>query len=159
MKSFIALLITCALFAGCGSESSNSSYSSDSTPPKTSIKRPPKFCTDTETAKIVAEGKQLFKENCVRCHSTKLERDMTGPALLNVSERIEDAGIEQKLFYDWMRHSQKFMAEDEYFVKLYDKWNKITMDPFPHLSDADLDKIMEFVDCYSKNYEAGRTMP
>jgi mono/diheme cytochrome c family protein len=84
-------------------------------------------------------GGKLFVQNCARCHSTSLTKELTGPALWGVGERVED----RELLAAWIKNSTKVLESgDPYFTKLYEKWNKAGMDPMPHLSDEDIDAII-----------------
>ncbi|MEM0996347.1 MAG: cytochrome c oxidase subunit II transmembrane domain-containing protein [Bacteroidota bacterium] len=92
-----------------------------------------------------ATGQALFKENCNRCHSMKLENSSTGPALLGVSERMPEGDW----IYRWIKNSQKVIQEGEpYAVKLWEENNRANMDPMPHLTNADIDDIMAWINAY-----------
>lgn len=92
-----------------------------------------------------AKGKLLFEQNCKRCHSTKMEKDLTGPALMGASERIP--GGDWK--YQWIKNSAAVIQSgDAYAVALWNKWNKASMDPMPHLENADIDDIFAHIDAY-----------
>jgi len=85
-----------------------------------------------------AAGKALFNSNCAACH--KLDKDMTGPALRGVAERLEKDWL-----YDWIRNSSKMIkAGDPYAVEVFEKWNKTAMTAFPQFSDADIDNILAY---------------
>jgi cytochrome c oxidase subunit 2 len=92
-----------------------------------------------------AKGQMLFGANCSRCHNPKLEKPSTGPALLGVSSRIP--GGDWK--YRWVKNSNKLIGEGEpYAVKVWTANNKASMDPMPHLTDADIDDLFAFIDAY-----------
>lgn len=85
-----------------------------------------------------AAGKALFNSNCAACH--KLDKDMTGPSLRGVAERLEKDWL-----YEWIRNSSKMVkAGDPYAVEIFEKFNKTPMTAFPQLSDADLDNILAY---------------
>lgn len=85
-----------------------------------------------------AAGKALFNSNCAACH--KLDKDMTGPALRKVAERLEKDWL-----YDWIRNSSKMIkAGDPYAIEIFEKYNKTAMTAFPQLSDADIDNILAY---------------
>ena len=85
-----------------------------------------------------AAGKALFNSNCAACH--KLDKDMTGPALRGVAERLEKDWLS-----DWIRNSSKMIkAGDPYAVEIFEKYNKTAMTAFPQLSDADIDNILAY---------------
>lgn len=83
-------------------------------------------------------GKSLFNSNCAACH--KLDKDMTGPALRGVAERLEKDWL-----FEWIRNSSKMIkAGDPYAVEIFEKYNKTAMTAFPQLSDADLENILAY---------------
>jgi len=96
------------------------------------------FSTSIFAQGDVAEGKSLFNSNCAACH--KLDKDMTGPALRGVAERLDKDWL-----YDWIRNSSKMIkAGDSYAVEVFEKYNKTPMTAFPQFSDADLDNILAY---------------
>lgn len=51
--------------------------------------------------------------------------------------------------YRWVKNSAKMIEEgDPYAVKIWKENNKATMDPFPSLSEQQVDTIMDFIDSY-----------
>jgi cytochrome c oxidase subunit II len=89
-------------------------------------------------------GKALFQKHCSRCHSPKLENDMTGPALMGVTGRVPS----KEWLYKWIPNSAKLIESgDKYAVELKNKW-KSNMDPMP-VSAKDIDDILAFIDGYS----------
>ena len=96
------------------------------------------FSTSIFAQGDAAAGKSLFNSNCAACH--KLDKDMTGPALRGVAERLEKDWL-----YDWIRNSSKMIkAGDPYAVEIFEKYNKTAMTAFPQLSDADIDNILAY---------------
>jgi cytochrome c2 len=90
-------------------------------------------------------GAAIFNANCSRCHSKKLERDLTGPALYKVQERIPGGDW----VYKWVHNSAALIQSgDAYANEIYSRFNKTQMDPFPNLTDAEIDQIMEFIAGY-----------
>ena len=86
----------------------------------------------------VKAGKSLFNSNCAACH--KLDKDMTGPALRGVADRLENDWLK-----DWIRNSSKMVkAGDAYAVEISEKYNNTPMTAFPALSDADIDNILAY---------------
>ena len=99
------------------------------------------FAQDGVSADI---GKTLFKGNCAQCHNKNMKDDLTGPALGGVRERWEG---KEELLNAWIRNSQAVIADgDEYAVALYNKWNKTLMNPFPNLTDDQIESILLYVD-------------
>jgi len=116
------------------------------------IMYPAKF-TSSPTKKItteipdnIAQGKRLFKINCAQCHNKNMVDDLTGPALKGVKERWLG---KEALLYDWIRNSQAVIATgDPYAKELYTKWNKTLMNPFPNLTDEEIEAILEYIEQY-----------
>ena len=90
------------------------------------------------------KGKSLFNANCASCHA--LNRNMTGPALANVEQRLyEDEDIEREWFYKWIKNSAGLIASgDAYANKVYNQWNQVQMNAFPLLSNEDIDNILAY---------------
>ncbi len=90
------------------------------------------------------EGKALFKANCAQCHNKNMKDDLTGPALGGVQERWEGR---EEVLYDWIRNSSAVIASgDEYAVSLYSEWSKAVMNPFPNLTDQQIESVLGFID-------------
>ena len=86
------------------------------------------------------DGKALFSANCASCHAVK--KDLTGPALAGVEERWGD----DKKLYAWIKNNQAFLKTgDKYANDLYLKWNKVPMNLFTNLSDAEIGAILTHV--------------
>jgi mono/diheme cytochrome c family protein len=80
-------------------------------------------------------GAAIFNANCSRCHSKKLERE----------ERIPGGDW----VYKWIRNSAALIQSgDAYGNEIYARYNKTQMDPFPNLTDAEINLIMEFIAGY-----------
>lgn len=85
-------------------------------------------------------GKKLFKSNCASCHNKY--KDMTGPSLVNISERIPS----DQWFYDWVRNNVALRnSGDAYAIEIYNKWNKAAMNAFPALKDDDLAALLVYL--------------
>ncbi len=90
------------------------------------------------------EGKALFGGKCASCHAKTMKDDLTGPALGGVQERWEGR---EELLNEWIRNSQKVIQSgDEYAVNLYNEWNKVAMNNFPELDDAQISSILAYID-------------
>ena len=91
------------------------------------------------------KGQALFNSNCARCHSPKLEKNMTGPALYKVQDRIPSGDW----IYKWVQNNATLRASgDKYANEVYEKNAKATMDPFPNLTNQDIDDIMAWIVSY-----------
>lgn len=88
------------------------------------------------------DGKALFNANCASCH--KVDKDLTGPALMGVEDRWPN----KQLLHLWIKNWPAAVATgDPYPVKLKD-WSAAAMNQFPNLSDADIDAILGYIKSY-----------
>ncbi|MES2777014.1 MAG: c-type cytochrome [Bacteroidota bacterium] len=86
------------------------------------------------------DGKALFNANCASCH--KVDKDLTGPALMGVEDRWPD----KALLHSWIKNSNKVLATgDAYANALFLKWNKTAMNQFPNLTDPEIDAILKYI--------------
>ena len=109
------------------------------------------FCAVVDVGKAkndkIVLGKQLFKSNCMICHSKNMVDDMTGPALANVEKRWEGR---KNLLYKWIRNSSEVIANgDPYAVEIYNKFNKSVMPAFKNLTDEEIEAMLEYIDYQS----------
>lgn len=85
-------------------------------------------------------GKALFNANCAACH--KLYDRATGPALSGVTGRHDRAWL-----YKWVHNSQAMVkAGDPEAVAIWSEFNEQVMNPFPQLSEAEIDNILAYTD-------------
>ena len=91
-----------------------------------------------------AKGKQLFNTNCAACH--RLDKDMTGPALRNVEERLaNDHGLGRDWLNSWIRNSQGMIASgDAYANEIFAEWGGTVMTAFPTLTDQDISDVLAY---------------
>lgn len=91
--------------------------------------------------KLVAQnGKQIFLDNCARCHS--MTARLTGPALAGIESRVTD----KKKLAAWIHNSPAVLATgDPYFTALYNEYNKSPMPPFPQFTDAEMEALVTFI--------------
>jgi cytochrome c551/c552 len=91
--------------------------------------------------KLVAQnGKQIFLDNCARCHS--MTAVLTGPALAGIETRVPD----KKKLAAWIHNSPAVLATgDPYFTKLWNDHNKSPMPPFPQFTDAEMDALITYI--------------
>jgi mono/diheme cytochrome c family protein len=86
------------------------------------------------------DGKALFSANCASCHA--VNKKLTGPALAGVEDRWPD----KQNLYSWIKNSAAFLKTgDPYATNLYNEYNKVAMNNFPGLSDADIDAILAYI--------------
>jgi cytochrome c2 len=87
------------------------------------------------------DGKALFQNNCASCHS--VFKDMTGPALGGVAERIPD----KKLLHKWVHNPAGVLRSGNvYFNTLKKRFGNIQMTAFDELSNEEIDAIIRYVD-------------
>src|SRR5688500_7737885 len=91
--------------------------------------------------KLVAQnGKQIFLDNCARCHS--MTARLTGPALAGIEARVTD----KKKLAAWIHNSPAVLATgDAYFTKLWIEYNKSPMPPFPQFSEAEMEQLITYI--------------
>lgn len=93
----------------------------------------------------VIKGKDIFGDNCASCHA--LRKDLTGPALAGVQERVPD----KKLLYKWIRNpSAVLKSGNVYFNKLAKRYDNLVMTPFSDLSDEEINAVLAYIDYYGK---------
>jgi cytochrome c2 len=91
-----------------------------------------------------AKGKTLFNTNCAACHN--LDRKMTGPALRNVQQRLEnDHGLDIEWLRAWIRNSAGLVKSgDAYANQIFNEYNGTAMTAFPTLTDQDISDILAY---------------
>jgi mono/diheme cytochrome c family protein len=87
-------------------------------------------------------GQQLFSQNCASCHHPT--KRLTGPALAGVETR--GPWTDKKNLYAWVHNPSGFAKTDKsgYADGLIKEYGTL-MTPFPSLSEADIDAIVEYV--------------
>jgi mono/diheme cytochrome c family protein len=84
------------------------------------------------------KGKELFNSNCAACH--KLDAKATGPALRGVADKYEVEWL-----YKWIKNSGDLIKSgDAQAIKVFEENNKVAMNAFPQLSNADIDNILAY---------------
>jgi mono/diheme cytochrome c family protein len=92
------------------------------------------------------QGKAIFQDNCASCHS--LLKDLTGPALAGVKERVPD----KKLLYKWIRNpSAVLRSGNKYFNALKKQFGNVEMTGFPNLTDEEINLVLAYIDAYSSH--------
>ena len=86
------------------------------------------------------DGKALFSANCASCHA--VNKKLTGPALAGVEDRWPD----KQNLYAWIKNSAAFLKTgDPYANNLYNEYNKVAMNQFTGLADAEIDAILAYI--------------
>lgn len=129
MRKIMPVIAVAVLLASCGGDTPTSedftSNDGGSTAPK-----------------VVLPGENLFKQNCRVCHTP--EKALTGPALKGVLARWDNDTTRVRAF---IKNSAKLIREgDPRAVQVYNDWNKVAMTPMTHLSDEDIDQILEYIE-------------
>jgi cytochrome c551/c552 len=88
---------------------------------------------------IAQDGKALFNANCASCH--KMDKDLTGPALLGVGDRWSSTDLLKTWIKNW---PEAVATGDPYAVKMKD-WSPSAMNLFPNLSDGELDALVTYI--------------
>ena len=98
-------------------------------------------------------GGVLFKSvGCNACHAGTMIKDLTGPALYGVQERVPDT----KKLHAWIRNTNAVLGTgDPYFTALFLKWNKTPMNSNTSLTDKQIDDILAYIDFEGKKNLAG----
>lgn len=90
------------------------------------------------------DGKQIFKDKCVACHSAGAEKLM-GPGLAGVAAKRD-----KEWLFKWIRNSPEMVASGDSLANaLFNEFNKIPMLPFPDLTDADIEAILKYIDDFN----------
>ncbi len=88
----------------------------------------------------VQAGKKLFNANCASCH--KLNKKAVGPALKGVSAKYD-----REWLYSWIKNSSAMIKDgDPQALAVWEEYNKVAMNAFPMLSNADIDNIIAYTD-------------
>lgn len=126
MKRIIAVSIITIFIASCGNYENRTS--------------------DTEAANNTVPaydlGKDLFVQNCTQCH--KINDNMIGPALKGAMKRWDDDTVAIRSFIK--NSSQLIKDGNARAIEVYHKWNKSLMTPMPHLTNEDIDAILDYIE-------------
>lgn len=91
------------------------------------------------------DGGPLFDANCAKCHHP-VDKS-TGPALKDARSRWADAG--EGAIYEWVRDNGALRAAgNAYANKIYAEYNGSPMNPFPKLTNEQIDAIFDYVDAW-----------
>ncbi|MFA7379179.1 MAG: c-type cytochrome [Bacteroidia bacterium] len=90
-------------------------------------------------AQDVAAGEKIFTANCVSCHA--IGEQVVGPALKDVHKRKDEAWL-----IKWIKNSDAVIKSgDAYAVEIFNKFNKMPMQAFENLSDADIKSVLAYI--------------
>lgn len=122
--SILLLLAVCVGIMSCGDEPE-------------SKKGNPYSTADQEPSK----GGQLFNNYCVQCHA--LDKDKIGPKLQGAMAHWDNDTARIAAFI--RNAKQTIDAGDPRAVKIANDYNHALMTPMPHLSDEDINAILEYI--------------
>lgn len=98
-----------------------------------------------------ANGEKLFKANCASCHN--MEKDLTGPALIGVGERVPQPS--EEWLYKWIKNNAALrQSGDAYANKIYKEWNEASMTLFAWMSDEQLSDVITYITEYAPKEES-----
>ncbi len=109
----------------------------------------PKADTNNPAYARWKQGRDIFKSNCAACHNPKA--DGTGPALLGVTQRWEDAGEHggktgKQWLYSWVRNfNDPVNAGYKYAIEMANT-RPAQMNMFPLLKDEELDLLLFYAE-------------
>lgn len=97
--------------------------------------------TVSEPEPAMSNGQKLFVNNCVQCHNVKT--DKIGPKLEGSLARWDNDTSRLRAF---IKNSQEVIkAGDPRAVKVYEEFNRTVMTPMPHLTNSEIDEILEYI--------------
>ncbi len=92
-----------------------------------------------------AAGETLFKNNCASCHAVS-DEVVVGPGLKGVQQRVPS----KDWLYKWIKNSSAVIASgDAYANQIFNKYNKLQMQQFGDLQNADIDNILAYIESAS----------
>jgi len=96
-----------------------------------------------------ANGKTIFKSNCASCHNPKVAQ--TGPALMGVTQRWEDAGIYRgksgsQWMHVWIHNWNEAVASGYPYAVNIQHYTESSMNLFPKLTDQEIDDILYYAE-------------
>jgi cytochrome c2 len=85
-------------------------------------------------------GKALFKANCASCHNASQVKSI-GPGLSGVLDRIPTGDWK----YHFIRNADSVIKSgDAYANAKFEEYNKSIQTPFPNLTNAQIDSILDY---------------
>lgn len=104
---------------------------------------------DTIHPESYLRGATLFQNYCATCHDKDLITATVGPALFNITERRS---------MDWLSRFTRnaiemIRSKDSIALEVWLEWQPTVMNPFPNLTDQEIEDIYYFIEQKSKRYE------
>lgn len=129
MKIILGVSLLAIIFASCGSAE------------KASVRNEDAALGGTASGAEMDAGHKLFINNCIQCHNIKT--DKIGPKLEGAIARWDN---DTARMYAFIKNSQEAIKKgDARAVKVYDEFNHTIMTPMPHLTDGDINQILEYI--------------
>jgi mono/diheme cytochrome c family protein len=112
----------------------------------------PRALDDNPTMRLLNLGSNIFQASCASCHS--LQGPSVGPALGWITKRRN-----KQWLIDFTRNNARMMWRgDAYTCFLFNRYDKTPMNPFPNLSDTDLDGVFSYITSASQSIDSN-TVP
>lgn len=89
----------------------------------------------------MSKGKAIFVANCMQCH--KMNTKSIGPALAGSMQRWNNDTVRIGKF---VRNSNELISlGDPRAKQVYEENNKSPMPPMPHLTDNDINELIDYI--------------
>jgi mono/diheme cytochrome c family protein len=112
----------------------------------------PRPLEDNPTMRLLNVGSKIFQASCAACHS--LQGPSAGPPLGWITQRRS-----KQWLMDFTRNNARMLWRgDAYTCFLFNRYYKTPMNPFPHLSDADLEGVFSYITSASQSIDSN-TVP
>jgi mono/diheme cytochrome c family protein len=112
----------------------------------------PRALDDNPTMRLLNVGSNIFQASCATCHS--LQGPSLGPALGWITQRRN-----KQWLIDFTRNNARMLWRgDAYTCFLFNRYDKTPMNPFPNLSDTDLDGVFAYITSASQSIDSN-TVP
>ena len=112
----------------------------------------PRPLDDNPTMRLLNVGSNIFQASCASCHS--LQGPSVGPALGWITQRRN-----KQWLIDFTRNNARMLWRgDAYTCFLFNRYNKTPMNPFPNLSDTDLEGVFAYITSASQSIDSN-TVP
>ena len=97
------------------------------------------FSQEAVDSLAVQQGKEIFKTNCVSCHSIG-KNALIGPGLDGVANKRKKEWLKK-----WINSSSDFIASgDPDAIAIYEEWNKVAMTSF-YFEDEDFEALYAYL--------------
>jgi mono/diheme cytochrome c family protein len=112
----------------------------------------PRPLEDNPTMRLLNIGGKIFQASCASCHG--LQGPSVGPPLAWITQRRN-----KQWLLDFTRNNARMLWRgDAYTCYLFNRYDKTPMNPFPNLSDADLEGVFSYITSASQSIDSN-TVP